>query len=60
MKLNNDVLHYFTVFIGFLAMLNPFGILPIFIGMVEDIDDKTARRMALKASVAAFLIIASF
>ncbi|MEI8006440.1 MAG: MarC family protein [Bacteroidota bacterium] len=60
MKLNNDVLHYFTVFIGFLAMLNPFGILPIFIGMVEDLDDKTARRMALKASVAAFLIIASF
>ena len=60
MKLNNEVLHYFTVFIGFLAMLNPLGILPVFIGMVEDLDDKTARRMALRASVAAFLIIASF
>ena len=60
MKLNNEVLHYFTVFIGFLAMLNPLGILPIFIGMVEDLDDKTARRMARRASIAAVLIIASF
>ena len=60
MKLNNEILHYLTVFIGFLAMLNPLGILPIFIGMVEDLDDKTARRMALRASVAAFMIIASF
>jgi multiple antibiotic resistance protein len=60
MKLNNEILHYFTVFIGFLAMLNPLGILPVFIGMVEDLDDKTARRMALRASFAAFLIIASF
>jgi len=60
MRLNIELLHYLTVFIGFLAMLNPLGILPIFIGMVEDLDDKTSRRMALRASVAAFLIIASF
>ena len=60
MKLHSDLLHYMTVFIGFLAMLNPLGILPIFIGMVEDLDDKTARWMALRASFSAFLIIASF
>jgi multiple antibiotic resistance protein len=60
MKINNEILHYLTVFIGFLAMLNPLGILPVFIGMVEDLDDKTARKMAFKASLSAFLIIASF
>ena len=60
MKLHPDLLHYITVFIGFLAMLNPLGILPIFIGMVEDLDDKTARWMAFRASMSAFIIIASF
>jgi multiple antibiotic resistance protein len=60
MKFHSDILHYTTVFIGFLAMLNPLGILPIFIGMVEDLDDKTARWMAFRASFSAFLIIASF
>jgi len=60
MNIHNDLLHYITVFIGFLAMLNPFGILPLFISMVENLDDKTARWMALRASFSAFLIIASF
>lgn len=60
MTLHPDILHYLTVFIGFLAMLNPLGILPIFIGMVDDLDDKTARWMAFRASFSAFIIIASF
>ena len=60
MNIHSDLLHYSTVFIGFLAMLNPLGILPIFIGMVDELDDKTARWMAFRASVSAFIIIASF
>jgi multiple antibiotic resistance protein len=60
MNIHPDILHYSTVFIGFLAMLNPLGILPLFISMVEDLDDKTSRWMALRASVSAFLIITSF
>lgn len=60
MNLHSDFLHYSTVFIGFLAMLNPLGILPLFIGMVDDLDDKTARWMALRASFSAFMIIALF
>jgi multiple antibiotic resistance protein len=57
---HSDFLHFFTVFIGFMAMLNPLGILPIFIGMIEDLDQKTAKWMAIRASIAAFVIIASF
>lgn len=60
MNLHSDMLHYSTVFIGFLAMLNPLGILPIFIGMVENLDDKTARWLAFRAAFSAFIIIASF
>ena len=60
MNIHSGLLHYSTVFIGFLAMLNPLGILPIFIGMVTDLDDKTARSMAMRASISAFIIIACF
>ena len=60
MNIHSGLLHYMTVFIGFLAMLNPFGILPLFIGMVEDLDSKTARWMAFRASFSAFLIITCF
>jgi len=60
MKFHSDVLHFLTVFIGFLAMLNPFGILPVFIEMIQDLDQKTARWMAFRASLSAFVIIASF
>jgi multiple antibiotic resistance protein len=60
MNLHSDLLHYSTVFIGFLAMLNPLGILPLFIGMVENLDDRTARWLAFRASLSAFLIIACF
>ena len=60
MNIHSDLLHYSTVFIGFLAMLNPLGILPIFIGMVDELDDKTARWMAFRASLSAFIIISSF
>jgi len=60
MKFHSEFLHYFTVFLGFMSMLNPFGILPLFIGMIEDLDQKTARWLAFRASFSAFVIIASF
>jgi multiple antibiotic resistance protein len=60
MKLHSDVLHYLTVFMGFMSMVNPFGILPLFIGLIGDLDQKTAKWMAFRASLAAFVIIASF
>ncbi len=53
-------LHGITVFMGFFAMLNPFGNLPVFVGMVQDFDEKTQKKVALKSVLVAFSIIAIF
>lgn len=53
-------LHAFTVFMGFFAMLNPIGNLPVFIGMVQEFDHKTQKKVAFRAVMAAFIIIAVF
>lgn len=53
-------LHGITVFMGFFAMLNPIGNLPVFLGMVQEFDQKTQKRVAFKAVLVAFVIIATF
>ncbi len=53
-------LHGFTVFMGFFAMLNPIGNLPVFLGMVQDFDKETQKRVAFKAVLVAFIIIGIF
>jgi multiple antibiotic resistance protein len=60
MILKDYWLHGFTVFMGFFAMLNPVGNLPVFIGMVSDFNVKTQRKVALKSVIVAFAIIAVF
>ena len=45
---------------GFFAMLNPIGNLPVFLGMVQDFDKKTQNKVALRATITAFVIIAIF
>ena len=53
-------LHSITVFMGFFAVLNPLGNLPVFLGMVKDFDDKTQKRVALRSVTVAFVIILIF
>jgi multiple antibiotic resistance protein len=53
-------LHGITVFMGFFAMLNPVGNLPVFLGMVQDFDEKTQKNVAFRAVMVAFIIIAIF
>jgi multiple antibiotic resistance protein len=53
-------LHTTTVFMGFFAMLNPIGNLPVYLGMVKDYDEKAQRRIAVRALLSAFLVIAVF
>lgn len=53
-------LHTITVFMGFFAMLNPIGNVPVFIGMVQGLDDKTMKNVALRALLMAFAIITIF
>jgi multiple antibiotic resistance protein len=60
MTIHDFWLHGFTVFMGFFAMLNPIGNLPVFLGMVQDFDKETQQRVARRASIAAFCIIAIF
>jgi len=45
---------------GFFAMLNPIGNLPVFLGMVQDFDKKTQNKVARNATMLAFIIIAIF
>jgi multiple antibiotic resistance protein len=60
MMMHDIWLHSITVFMGFFAMLNPIGNIPIFLGMVEEFDKKTQDKVAWRAVVAAFIIIAVF
>ncbi|PLW95531.1 MAG: hypothetical protein C0591_10975 [Marinilabiliales bacterium] len=49
-----------TVFVGFFAIMNPIANTPIFLGLVEDRDQVTKKRIAKIASITALLIVASF
>jgi multiple antibiotic resistance protein len=53
-------LHTTTVFMGFFAMLNPIGNLPVYLGMVQGFDERTQRRIARKALLSAFIVVAVF
>ncbi len=53
-------LHGMTVFMGFFAMLNPIGNIPVFLGMVKEFDERTQNKVALRAVMAAFIIITVF
>jgi multiple antibiotic resistance protein len=53
-------LHTTTVFMGFFAMLNPIGNLPVYLGMVQEFDEKTQRRIARKALFSAFIVVMVF
>jgi multiple antibiotic resistance protein len=60
MTIHDYWLHGITVFMGFFAMLNPLGNLPVFVGMVGDFDEKVQRKIAIKSVTVAFSIIAVF
>ena len=60
MGLHDYWLHGITVFMGFFAMLNPIGNIPVFLGMVQEFDERTQNRVAFRAVVAAFIIITVF
>lgn len=48
---------YFT---SFFAIINPLGVMPVFMTMTADISEKQRRRTALKAVVTAFIILLLF
>lgn len=49
-----------TVFMGFFAIMNPIGNMPIFLGLVEGIDKSEQKKIAWKSVSLAFIIVAAF
>ncbi len=50
----------FQVFMGFFAIMNPFGNIPIFLGLVENLNEPTKRQIAKKSTITAFVIVFLF
>jgi multiple antibiotic resistance protein len=48
-----------TVFMGFFAIMNPIANIPIFLGLVEDLDSPTRKQIAKTAATTAFFIVAA-
>ena len=49
-----------TVFTGFFAIMNPIANTPIFLGLVDGQTDAAKKKIALTASVTAFIIVTAF
>jgi len=58
--MNQIVLFASTVFMGFFAIMNPIGNMPIFLGLVEGTDKSEQKKIARKSVMLAFLIVAVF
>ncbi len=49
-----------TVFTGFFAIMNPVANVPIFLSLVQGADDETKKKIALKSTLIAFIIVVAF
>ncbi|MEM7412140.1 MAG: MarC family protein [Myxococcota bacterium] len=58
--MNEPAVHFSTVFMAFFAILNPIANVPLFLGLTEGVDPATRRRIALRAVLLAFGIVAVF
>jgi multiple antibiotic resistance protein len=59
-SISDVILLLTTVFIGFLAILNPIGNTPVFLTMVGDANPQIIKKVAFKAVLVAFSIITIF
>ncbi|MBN2638705.1 MAG: MarC family protein [Bacteroidales bacterium] len=49
-----------TVFTGFFAIMNPIANTPIFLGLVEDLDEVSKKKVAKTGVITAFIIVTAF
>lgn len=47
-------------FTSFLTLINPFGVMPMFISMTAVLDSKSRRKTAIRGGLVAFLILLAF
>ena len=52
--------HFTTVFLAFFAIMNPVANAPLFVSLTEDLDRGARRRVATRAVILAFGIVAMF
>lgn len=58
--MSDPILFLATVFVGFFAILNPIGNVPVFLSMVGQADESTMKRVAFRAVSVAFIIVTLF
>jgi len=58
--MENIGLYAIAAFTGFIAINNPFGNIPIFLGLTKHADRSTKRNISKKATFTAFVIVAGF
>jgi multiple antibiotic resistance protein len=57
----SDIWSYsLSVFMGFFAIMNPIANVPIFIGLVQDMDKTQRKKVAKTSLITAFLIVVAF
>lgn len=58
--MENIGLYAIAAFTGFIAINNPFGNIPIFLGLTKHADRTTKKNISKKATFTAFVIVAGF
>jgi len=58
--MDHPVTLFGTAFAGFFAIMNPIANTPIFLGLTEEMDERTTRSVAFRSILIAFLIVAAF
>lgn len=58
--MENLLTYILSVFMGFFAIMNPIANTPIFLGLVEDADAQSKKRIARTACLTAFIIVTAF
>ena len=58
--MNAFIGHALSVFMGFFAIMNPVANTPVFLGLTEEDDPETRRKIATKALMVSFVIILVF
>lgn len=58
--MNELLVFSISVFTGFFAIMNPLANTPIFIALTDGMDGKEKKTVAIKSTVIAFIIVASF
>lgn len=57
----NELLSFWLLcFTSLFTMINPIGVIPVYMALVEDLEPASARRVAIKAALFAFIILLIF